>query len=66
MPNALKNIDRSRVAIENVRPEVDDGQFAVKRTVGDRVVVEADVFADGHDELGVSLFYRLESERAID
>ncbi len=64
MPIAPKNIDRSRVAIENVRPEVDGGLYAVKRTVGDIVVVEADVFADGHDELGVSLFYRLESERS--
>src|SRR5687768_16906002 len=64
MPIVPKSIDRSRVAIENVRPEVDAGRFAVKRTVGDSVVVEADVFADGHDELGVSLFHRLESDRS--
>jgi starch synthase (maltosyl-transferring) len=60
-PAAIK-ADRSRVVIENVRPEVDAGRFAVKRTVGDSVVVEADVFADGHDELASHLFYRLESE----
>src|SRR5262245_55663507 len=39
----------SRVIIENVRPEIDGGRFAIKRTVGERVDVTADVFADGHD-----------------
>jgi starch synthase (maltosyl-transferring) len=29
--------------------EVDGGRFAVKRVVGEQVVVEADCFADGHD-----------------
>jgi starch synthase (maltosyl-transferring) len=50
--------DRRRVVIENVQPEVDAGRFAVKRTVGDKVQVEADVFADGHDELACVLFYK--------
>ncbi len=54
--------ERSRVAIENVRPEVERGRFAVKRTVGDGVTVEADVFADGHDELAAHVFYRPEAE----
>ena len=52
--------DRRRVIIENVQPEVDGGRFAVKRTVGDKVRVEADVFADGHDELSCLLLYKLE------
>ena len=59
-----QSADRSRVAIENVQPEVDGGRFAVKRTAGDRVVVEADAFADGHDELACHLFYRLESRKS--
>jgi len=41
----------SRAVIENVRPQVDAGRFPIKRTVGEEVVVEADVFADGHDML---------------
>ena len=49
---------RSRVVIENAQPEVDAGRFPIKRTVGDSVVVEADVFTDGHDELGAVLLYR--------
>jgi starch synthase (maltosyl-transferring) len=44
-----------RVVIENVTPQVDGGRFAVKRTVGDGLTVEADAFADGHDEIRVVL-----------
>jgi starch synthase (maltosyl-transferring) len=47
-----------RVVIEHVTPEVDEGRFAVKRTVGEDVAVEADVFADGHDEVAAALLWR--------
>lgn len=50
----------SRVAIENVTPEIDGGQFALKRAVGERVVVEADIFADGHDVVSAILKFRPE------
>jgi starch synthase (maltosyl-transferring) len=49
---------RKRVVIEGVTPEIDAGRFPIKRTVGERVVVEADVFADGHDEVAAALLYR--------
>lgn len=48
----------SRVVIENVTPEIDGGVFAAKRVVGERVVVQADIFADGHDVLQAALLYR--------
>jgi starch synthase (maltosyl-transferring) len=51
-----------RVAIEGVAPEIDHGRFPAKRTVGEKVVVEADVFADGHDALSCVLLYRHESQ----
>ena len=38
-----------RVVIERVRPQVDGGRFAIKRTPGETVEVQADVLADGHD-----------------
>ena len=38
-----------RIMIESVAPEVDGGRFPIKRTPGETVTVEADVFADGHD-----------------
>jgi len=41
-----------------VAPQVDCGRFPVKRTVGERVVVAADVIRDGHEILGASVRYR--------
>ena len=51
----LPHDGRQRVLIENVTPQVDGGRFAVKRVVGDIFIVEADVFADGHDEVRARL-----------
>src|SRR5262249_60551199 len=48
----------SRVIIEGVHPEIDGGRFPIKRTVGEEVVVTADVHADGHDTLAAVLRYR--------
>jgi starch synthase (maltosyl-transferring) len=53
---------RIRVVISGVQPELDGGRFPIKRTVGERVVVEADIFADGHDALSAVLLYRHEEE----
>jgi starch synthase (maltosyl-transferring) len=49
---------RHRIVIERVTPEVDEGRYPIKRTIGEDVVVEADAFTDGHDLLGVALLYR--------
>ena len=46
---------RQRVIIERVEPEIDGGRFPIKRTVGESVSVEADIFADGHDVLAAVL-----------
>jgi starch synthase (maltosyl-transferring) len=54
---------RSRVIIEGVQPEVDAGLFPVKRVVGDTVVVEADIFADGHDVISAMVLERHASEK---
>ncbi|HKA53685.1 MAG TPA: alpha-1,4-glucan--maltose-1-phosphate maltosyltransferase [Candidatus Binatia bacterium] len=53
---------RVRVVISGVQPEVDGGRFPIKRTVGEQVVVEADIFTDGHDALSAVLLYRHEEE----
>ena len=52
---------RRRVVIESLEPLVDDGRFPIKRIIGDTVVVEADVFADGHDQIEARLLFRAES-----
>lgn len=54
---------RKRVIIENVRPQIDCGRFPVKRVIGEKVVVRADVFTDGHDEVASVLLYRNTKER---
>ncbi|GAC1492168.1 MAG: alpha-1,4-glucan--maltose-1-phosphate maltosyltransferase [Vulcanimicrobiaceae bacterium] len=46
------------VSIEAIDPQIDGGRHAVKCIVGDAVVVEADVFRDGHDEIAVRLLWR--------
>jgi starch synthase (maltosyl-transferring) len=53
---------RQRVVIDRVRPEIDGGRFPIKRTTGETVAVEADVFTDAHDVLGCLLLHR--DERA--
>ena len=53
---------RERVVIEGVTPEIDGGQFAIKRIRGEPVVVEADVFVDGHEVICCALIFRRESE----
>ncbi len=49
---------RKRVVIEGVVPEIDCGRFPIKRRVGEKVVVEADAFTDGHDAISCVLLYR--------
>lgn len=53
---------RGRVVIENVQPEIDAGRFAIKRVPGEKVVVTADIFTDGHEAVSAVLAYRREHE----
>jgi starch synthase (maltosyl-transferring) len=47
-----------RVVIEGVKPEINAGRFPAKRTVGEQMTVEADIFADGHEAVSALLLYR--------
>jgi starch synthase (maltosyl-transferring) len=58
MSGQARQDGRVRVEIERVTPEVDGGRFAVKRSIGERVIVEADAFCDGHDRIRCVLQYR--------
>lgn len=55
---------RPRAVIEGVSPEIDAGRFPIKRVIGDRVIVEADIFADSHDQISADLLYRFVGETA--
>ena len=48
--------------IEAVEPEVDGGRFPAKRCIGDVVVIEGDIFTDGHDLLSAELLYKRERD----
>lgn len=52
----------SSIIIEGVQPEVDSGRYPIKREVGDRLVVTADIFKEGHDVLNAVLRYRTAKE----
>lgn len=49
----------SPIVIERVQPEIDGGCWPIKREVGDRLEVSADIFKEGHDALACLLRYRV-------
>ncbi|MBD8573255.1 alpha-1,4-glucan--maltose-1-phosphate maltosyltransferase [Pseudomonas syringae] len=51
-----------RIAIEDVTPVLDGGQFAAKAIIGQPVTVTGKIYADGHDKLAVRLDWRAEGE----
>jgi len=53
-----------RVIIEDVTPQVDEGRFPARRTPGEQVIVEADIFADGHDVLAAVTRWRRAGDAA--
>jgi starch synthase (maltosyl-transferring) len=55
-PSASAATTRSPVVIDRVTPKAPG--FAVRRIVGRPIMVEADVFADGHDVLAAELLWR--------
>lgn len=52
---------QSRVIIENVQPQVDQGLYPAKRTIGESVDVTADIFGDGHDHIRAHLQFKHQS-----
>lgn len=52
---------RNRVQIEGISPQIDGGRFPIKRTTGETVHVEVDMFCDGHDAISGVILYRPET-----
>ena len=57
LPESLNTI-----IIEHVEPEIDSGRYAVKRELGDRLEVTADIFKEGHDNVGAVLRFKTVQE----
>ncbi len=56
------NNDFQAIIIENVSPCIDDGGFAAKCIVGEKFLVMADIFKDGHDVLEAALLFKKKSD----
>ena len=54
--------NQTRIIIENVLPLLNSGSFAIKRIVGQKVIVTAEVFSDGHDVVESCVKFKHESE----
>src|ERR1043165_2220268 len=63
MPLPKSNEPPPRIRIERVEPTADCGRYPSKASVGERVVVSADIFRDGHDVLGAEVLYRAGAKR---
>lgn len=52
-----------RIVIRDITPCVEGGRFPARRIVGEQLIVEADIFTDGHPLLTAELSWRTEDER---
>ncbi|MDQ3395088.1 MAG: alpha-1,4-glucan--maltose-1-phosphate maltosyltransferase [Bacteroidota bacterium] len=49
---------KQRIIITNVSPELNCGKYPIKRVIGEKIVVSADVFGDGHDVVKAAMLCR--------
>ena len=63
MPTPKAKEPPPRIQIQDVSPLVDCGRYPPKRSVGDRVEVQATLFRDGHDVLGAAVRYKGPGDR---
>lgn len=61
--NMKASIAKARVVIERISPQIDQGEFAIKRVPNEEVVVTASVFGDGHDIVRALLLHKLKNDR---
>jgi hypothetical protein len=57
--------NRKRVVIESLRPQFDTGQFQVKRTVGEQVKINANIFCDGYDYISTEHLNKSKIREAV-
>jgi starch synthase (maltosyl-transferring) len=58
MKEYMNKDGRQRVVIENVKPNVNCGAYPIKRVIGEKVIVSADIFSDGHDTIAAEILFR--------
>jgi starch synthase (maltosyl-transferring) len=55
--------NQSRIVIENITPQINNGKVFIKRVVDEIVNVTADVLVDGHDVLQANLLFKHETDK---
>lgn len=55
--------DQKRVVIDHVSPQLNGGDFFIKRIVNQPIDIEAHVLVDGHDIIAASVLFKHEKER---
>jgi starch synthase (maltosyl-transferring) len=64
MSQEISFYHRRRIVIENVSPLIGAGRYPIKRVSGEAIVIEADIFRDGHDVLRAEVCFRPEHLRS--
>jgi len=55
--------NQSRVIIEKISPQIDGGLHPISCIIDELILVEADIFGDGHDIIAASLCFKHEKEK---
>ena len=54
---------QQRVFIENIQPQVNCGDFPVKRVIGDKIKITADIYCDSHDVLSAEVLHKFQDDK---
>jgi starch synthase (maltosyl-transferring) len=54
---------QQRVFIENIKPQVNCGDFPVKRVIGDTIKITADIYCDSHDVLSAEVLHKFQDDK---
>ncbi|MFB0907847.1 MAG: DUF3416 domain-containing protein, partial [Spirosomataceae bacterium] len=49
---------KTRIVVENIKPQINNGEFYIKAIKNDIISIEADIFIDGHDLLAARLMLK--------
>lgn len=62
--NQTKSISmRNRTIIQKVSPDLNEGNYYIKRIPGEDVTITADIFCDGNDLVKAAILYKKENEK---
>lgn len=54
---------KSRIVIESIKPQINNGDFSIKAIQDENISVQADILIDGHDLLAARLMFKHEQDK---